>query len=76
MKVFVGDQLPTNLSRYMAYGEAKEFASYAGPATPSEIITLTGTAVGKYVIFQMETNILNLFEVKVFGKKTGMNSKD
>ena len=67
VKVFLANSLPTDLTRYMNSSEGQEFATFEGPGAAGEVITLTGTGEGKFVVIQMRTDAINLLEVKVLG---------
>ena len=69
MKIFACSGLPNSVSEYVA--GCQEFASFQGPGVSGEAYTFEGAAVGKVLVIQMETNIINLQEIEAYGQPLG-----
>ena len=69
VKIFACSGLPQSVSEYVA--GCQEFASFQGPVQNGKAHTFEGTAVGKVLVIQMKTNIVNLQEIEAYGKVSG-----
>ena len=66
MKIFACSGLPQSVSEYVA--GCQEFATFQGPGQSGKAHTFEGTAVGKVLVIQMKTDIVNLQEIEAYGK--------
>ena len=66
MRIFACDALPSSGSQFVT--GCQEFAEFAGPGETGKTYKFQGAASGRVLVVQMETNILNIREIKVFGR--------
>ena len=66
MRIVASEGLPSTTSSAMSQGN--EFASFTGPSATGRTEIFTGSATGKVLLIQMETDYINLAEIRIFGK--------
>ena len=66
MRISVSDRLPDTSSNYI-HG-SNEFATFAGPGITGETEEFMGSATGDVLVIQMQTDFINLAEIKVYGE--------
>jgi len=71
MKIWVGKEFPS--TNKVEYTGGALLGSFKGPGTKGQVVDITSSpknpqVVGTHVVVQMETDIINLSEIEVFGK--------
>merc|ERR1712106_1491 len=74
MRIVASEALPSTTSSAMSGGN--EFASFTGPSATGRTEIFTGSATGKVLVIQMETDTIHLAEIRIFGKAAEVLNSD